>query len=399
MTEQKCGVESKQGKWILTATILASGMAFLMSTAISVALPTIQRVFNTSITGIQWVINGYALALAILILISGSLGDHFGRKRIFSYGIIVFLAGSLLSGLSNSIGMLILFQVLQGIGGAMMIPGSLALINACFVDAQRGRAIGLWAGLSGGIAAVGPFLGGWLVQTISWKAIFFLNIPIGLMAIWITRKYVPESKNPDARKLDWFGTLFIGLALFGLSFGLIQGPSIGWSNKLVMINLILGAIAFIAFIIIEAKIKEPMVPFKIFKNKLVSGANIATFFLYFALNGVIFFLVLNFQQIQGFSPIAAGFSLLPPIILITFLSGPFGSLADRIGPRLQMIIGPLIVAIGMALLIIPSFNANYFIHFLPGLVFFWFRHVFSDCPTYEICIICRAKIFRGGFWG
>jgi len=389
--ERHCGVSSAQGKWILAATILASGMSFLMSTAVSVALPTIQKSLNTSISGMQWIINSYTLTLAVLILISGSLGDLFGRKRIFSYGIIVFVIGSLLSGFSNSIGQLITFQAFTGIGAAMMIPGSLAIINSCFVEEQRGRAIGLWAGFSGGIAALGPFIGGFLVQTISWQSIFFVNVPIGIIAYFTAIKFVPESKNPDARKLDWLGTIFIALALLGISIGLIRGPLAGWSNQFVLFSLISGLIAFIIFIFIENKIKEPMVPFKIFKNPLITGANIATLFLYFALNGVIFFLVLNFQQIQGYSPIAAGLGLLPPIVLITFLSGPAGSLADKIGPRFQMITGPFIVAIGMSLLIFSGINGNYFTRFFPGLVLFGIGMALVIAPLTKSALSVEQK--------
>lgn len=389
--KQQCGVKSVQGKWILLATILASGMAFLIGTAISVALPTIQKNLDTTITGIQWIVNAYVLTLAVLILISGSLGDHFGRKRIFSYGIFVFVIGSLLSGLSDTISKLIASQAILGIGAAMMIPGSLALINACFLEKQKGRAIGLWAGISAGMASVGPFLGGWLVETFSWQSIFFINIPFGILTLFITYKFVPESKNPEARKLDWLGTIFIGLGLFGISFGLIQGPAKGWNSQSVLVNLIFGITSFIIFILIETRIKEPMVPFKIFKNPLITGANLATFFLYFALNGTIFFLVLNFQQIQGYSPTLAGLGLLPPIILITFLSGPAGSLADKIGPRLQMILGPLIVSIGMALLIIPSVNVNYFTSFMPGLILFGIGMAIVIAPLTKSALAVEQK--------
>ena len=364
------GVSSKQGRWILLATILASGMSFLGGTAVSIALPTIQSFFDASISSIQWVFSAHALTLAALILISGSLGDHFGRKKIFSYGIILFTLGALLSGLATSINQLIFLQAFQGIGSAMMIPGSLAIINYCFEESKRGKAIGLWAGYSGGLAALGPFIGGLLVENLGWQSVFFINVPIGLLVLFITIKHVPESKNPESQKIDYLGAALIILGLFGISYGLIKVPSVGWNDVGVLRNIILGIIALIAFIIVEAKTKNPLLPLKIFKNPLVTGANIATLSLYFALNGTIFFLVLNFQQIQGYSPSFAGLGLLPPIILITFLSGPAGSIADKIGPRLQMIAGPLIVALGMALLIIPGVGQNYFVYFMPGLILF-----------------------------
>lgn len=384
-------VNSARGRGVLIATILASGMAFLAGTAVSIALPTIQSFFNSTITGIQWVVNAYVLALAVLILISGSLGDRFGRKRIFCYGIIVFIVGSLLSGFAKTIAQLIAFQAFQGVGAAMMIPGSLAIINSCFAESHRGHAIGLWAGFSGGIAAFGPFLGGFLVETFSWPAVFFINVPIGLLAFFVTLQFVPESRDPSARRLDWWGTLFIALGLSGIAYGLIMGPVNGWSSPLVLTSLIGGILAFIFFIILERKIPEPVVPFSIFRNPLVTGANLATFLLYFALNGMIFFLVLNFQQVQGYSPIFAGLALLPPIILITFLSGPAGSLADKIGPRLQMIAGPFIVALGMALLIIPGTDANYYTHFMPGLILFGGGMAFVIAPLTKSALSVPQK--------
>ncbi len=367
---QQCSLSSATGRWILLAAILASGTAFLMGTAVIVALPTIQSYFHISITGIQWVVNAHLISLAALLLIGGSLGDHFGRKRIFIFGIILFATGAVLSGLAKTIGLLITFQALQGVGSALMIPQSLAIINACFSENQRGQVIGLWAGLSGGIAALGPWLGGWLVETFFWQAVFFMTVPISILALIVTSIFVPESKNPGARQLDWLGTLFIFLGLLGIAYGLISGPVAGWNTPLVLIGLIGGPIAIILFIVAELRQPEPLVPLQIFKNPLVTGANTVTFFLYFALNGIIFFLVLNLQQVQGYSPAKAGLGLLPPIVLITFLSGPAGALADRIGPRLQMILGPVIVALGMVLLTIGGTDASYFKHFLPGLILF-----------------------------
>jgi EmrB/QacA subfamily drug resistance transporter len=266
--------------------------------------------------------------------------------------------------------MLVAFQALQGVGSALMVPQSLAIINACFAENERGQAIGLWAGLSGGIAALGPWLGGWLVETFSWQAVFFMTVPISFVALVIAVLFVPESRNPGARKLDWWGTLLILLGLLGIAYGLISGPVAGWTTPLVLVGLIGGPIAIIFFVIVELRQSHPLVPLHIFKRVLVAGANTVTLFLYFALNGVIFFSVLNLQQVQGYSPARAGLGLLPPIVLITFFAGPAGSLADRIGPRLQMIMGPIIVAAGMALLTTGGVDASYFRHFLPGMVLF-----------------------------
>ena len=366
----QCSLRSRQGRWILTATLLASGTAFLMGTAVVVALPVIQAEFATSISGIQWVVNAHLLSLASLLLIGGSLGDKFGRKRIFMAGITLFGIGAVLSALAGSAGQLIAFQALQGVGSALMIPQSLAIINACFPESERGQAIGLWAGLSGGIAALGPLLGGWLVENVSWQAVFLMPVPILMAALIVAYLFVPENKGPPSRRLDWPGTLLIFLGLLGLAYGLISGPAGGWTPPLVLAGLIGGPIAIALFILQEKRRPDPLVPLGIFRNRLVAGANAVTLFLYFALNGVIFFLVLNLQQVQGYSPTTAGLALLPPILLITFLAGPAGALADRTGPRRQMILGPLIVGTGMALLATAGAGANYFVHFLPGMILF-----------------------------
>lgn len=367
---KKVSTKTLEGKLILTSTILASGMAFLDGSVVNIAIPTIQAKLNATITGIQWVVNGYTLMLCALILISGALGDRFGRKRVFSLGISVFILTSFLCSVAQTITQLEIFRALQGIGGAMMVPGSLSIINIAFEEHVRGRAIGLWSGFAGGVAALGPFLGGWLVQYFGWPSIFYINIPLGLLALFLAIRYIPETRNHDSTKIDIIGTVLIFLSLLGISYGLISVPDLGWGNPIIILSLIVGIVSFGLFIFAEQKVKDPLVPFHIFSSPLVVGANLATLFLYFALSGVIFFLVLNFQQVQHYSPVIAGLGLLPTILLITFLSGTGGTLADKIGPRIPMIVGPLIVSIGMALLVLPGKNANYFTQFLPGLVLF-----------------------------
>ncbi len=367
---QQFTLKHTEGKLILFATILASGMAFLDSTVVNIAIPQIQSSLHATLSDIEWVINAYALLLSALILISGSLGDKFGRKRIFTYGIILFSLSSFLCGISHSILQLIAFRSLQGIGAAMMIPGSLSIINTSFEEKVRGSVIGLWSGFAGGVAALGPFLGGYLVQTFGWPSIFFINLPLGLLALFITLRFVPETKNHEQHSIDYLGTISIFLGLLGITYALITGPTSGWQNATVLTSFIGGIVLLISFVIIELKVKYPLIPLEIFKSRIVTGANLATFFLYFALGGVIFFLVLNLQQVQHLPPLLAGIGLLPAILLITFLSGPAGSLADKIGPRIPMIVGPILVGIGMISFVFAGTHANYFVSFLPGLVLF-----------------------------
>jgi len=380
-----------EGKLILFATILASGMAFLDGTVVNIAIPTIQTKLNATITGIQWVVNGYALLLSSLILISGALGDRFGRKRVFLYGIGLFIFASFLCGISQTITELAVFRALQGIGGAMMVPGSLSIINISFDEKVRGRAIGVWSGFAGGVAALGPFLGGWLVQILGWPSIFYINIPLGIIAIFLTIRYIPESRNIESTKIDIAGAASIFVSLLGVAYALISAPDYGWTNPLIILSLLIGILSLVFFIFVENRVKEPLVPFSIFKSSLVTGANLATFFLYFALSGVVFFLILNFQQIQHYSPIISGLGMLPAILLITFLSGVGGTIADKIGPRLPMIIGPLIVSFGMGLLVLPGKNANYFTQYLPGLTLFGLGMSLVIAPLTKSALAVEAK--------
>jgi EmrB/QacA subfamily drug resistance transporter len=369
---EQYSLKSRAGKLILLATTLASGMAFFDGSTTGVALPTIQLYFHASQIQIQWVVNAFALTLASLLLLSGSLGDRFGRKKIFSWGIVLFTAASILSALSRSVSQLVIFQAIQGVGAAMMVPGSLALINTSFEESTRGKVIGLWAGYSGGIAAAGPFLGGWLTQTFGWPSVWWINVPLGLIALIITLNFIPESRNPDAKKLDWLGAVWLALGLFGLSYGLMEAPASGWHHWYTAGSLVAGVILLIIFGLWERRMRnsEPLVPLQIFKSKLVLGANLVTLFVYFSLYGLLFFLTLNLQQVQGYSPLVAGLASLPPILIITFLTGPAGGLSDRIGPRLQMILGPALVAVGMAYLSVAGVHANYWITFFPGQVLF-----------------------------
>jgi EmrB/QacA subfamily drug resistance transporter len=368
--ENRCTLKSNSGRWILLATILASGSSFLAGSAIPVALPAIQTRFNTALSGIQWVINANLLSLGAFILIGGALGDQFGRKLIFSLGIAVFGLSALASGFSTSIAVLLSLQALAGLGSALMVPQSLAIINDCFAINERGRAIGLWGGISGGVSALGPLASGWLVDKYSWSAVFFMIVPVSILALTVTLLFVPGKAPSESKKLDWPGAVVVLIGLFGLVYGLMTGPSAGWSSPIVLLSIVVGVIATVIFIIIETRIKQPLIYLRILTDPLVGGANLVTLLVYFGLTGIIFFTVLNLQQVRGYTPTQAGLALLPPTVLITFLTFPAGALADRLGPRLQMILGPLLVSGGMALLITGGLEADYLHNFLPGLTLF-----------------------------
>ena len=388
---QQYKVKSTQGRWILAATILVSGMVALLGRSVSIALPTIQSAFNTNIAGIQWVISSYALVIAALILICGLLGDHFGRKRILNLGIVIFVFGCLLSTFAQTIAQLIFFQAVIGLGAVLMLPACLSIINACFIETEKGWAIGLWAGFSGAFGVAGFLIGGWILQIIGWQLIYLINIPIGVIALFITLRFVPETNNPDARGIDWVGTFWLAVGLFGLSYGLIIGPIVGWTDYVTLTSLIVGVLGTLLFLFSQIRSKHPLIPLSIFRDRLVAGANAVTFFLYFSLTGVYVFLVIYFQQLHGYSPLQAGAAMLPPSLLVTLFASKFGSLADRIGPRLPLIVGPTLSAIGIALLTLPGANANYFTQFLPALIIFGTGMIIFVAPITKAALAVDSK--------
>lgn len=356
---------STRERWILTATILASGMAFLDSSIVNLALPALQRDFGANFVDIQWVINAYALSSASLLLLGGALGDRFGQRKMFSGGILLFMLASLGASLAHSIDQLIFWRSIQGVGAAIMIPGSLAIINVSFPESTRGRIIGLWAGASGGMAAFGSFLGGVLIEKFDWPSVFYINVPLGLLALWGTLQAVRDHEH-EKRSLDIAGTVFITLGLLGLAYGLMQGPVTGWNHWYISGSIVGGIVSILAFIVVEMRSKIPMVPLEIFRNKNVLGSNLVTFFLYGALAAVFLLLALNLQQVQGLSPTIAALGLLPFPIIIMLFAGKGGEIADRVGPRVPMVVGPLLVAAGMVLLALPQVGVPVW-YFLPGV--------------------------------
>jgi len=369
------------GKWVLAATILASSMAFIDGTVVNVALPFLQTNLNATAIGIQWVVEAYALFLSALLLVGGSLGDRYGRRRIFNLGVVIFALSSAACGLAANIEQLIAARAVQGVGGALLVPGSLALISSSFNEKERGKAIGTWSGFSAITTAIGPVLGGWLVEHWSWRAAFFLNLPFAVAVLAISIAKVPESREKEHHgSLDWLGAVLATIGLGGVIFGLIESPRLGFSNPFVLLTLIGGLLALAVFIVNETRAKNPMVPLGLFRNRDFAGANLLTLFLYTALSGTFFFFTLNLIQIQGYSATAAGAALLPFVALMFSLSRWSGGLIDRFGARLPLTIGPLVAAVGFTLFAVPRLSTNFWTSFFPAVVVLGLGMAISVAP-------------------
>jgi EmrB/QacA subfamily drug resistance transporter len=362
---------SAAGRWVLLATVLGSSLAFVDATVVNIALPAIGRDLDADAAGLQWTVNGYSLSLASLILLGGSLGDRFGRKRVFMIGVGWFAAASLLCGLAPTVGLLIGARVLQGIGGALLTPGALAILESSFVRQDRAKAIGAWSGLGGIGGALGPFLGGWIVEVANWRFIFLINVPIALIVLLVTGRRVPESRNPAApRQLDVAGVLTGAVGLGGLTYGFTAWPAHGPGSPVVLISLAVGVAGLTAFVLSERQSRHPMLPLEIFSSRGFTAANLVTFLVYAANGGVFFLVVLNLQVVAGYSPLASGIAMLPVTVLMVLLSARAGALGQRIGPRIPMTVGPLLCAAALVLLSMVGMDADYWTQVLPAVILF-----------------------------
>lgn len=359
-----------QGKrLILAATIIGSGVVFLDGTIVNLALPKISDNLNAGFSGLQWIADGYLLSLSALILIGGSLGDIFGRKKIYLLGLAGFGISSLLCGLAPNIGGLVAFRILQGAFGALLVPGSLAIINTHFPKKQRGAAIGLWSAFSGAFTAIGPLAGGYILDTVSWRWIFIINVPLIAACYLIAAIAIQESHDKRARQLDITGAIMTALALSGIIYGLIEGPVNHWKVSS-MVPLLGGIVMFLAVIVYESKIKDPLIRLSLFRSRNFTGSNLMTFAQYGALSGFMFVFVIYLQTKMHYSSIVAGLSLLPVTILLLLFSRWAGQLSQRVGARWFMTVGPVLCSAGMFLLAGLSPGDNYFMHVLPFVLLF-----------------------------
>lgn len=357
------------GRRVLLATVLGSAMAFLDATVVNIALPRIGGEFHGGAAALQWVVNGYTLSLASLILLGGTLGDRFGRRRVFVVGVAWFAVASLLCGIAPDMGTLIAARVLQGVGGALLTPGSLAIIEASFHPDDRARAIGAWSGLGGVAGAVGPFLGGWLVEVATWRLVFLINVPVAVLVCVVALRGVPESRDPSApRRLDVPGVLTAAAGLAGLTYGFTAWPERGGSSPVVVGALAVGVAGIAAFVLVERHTREPMLPLDTFRSRAFSAANLVTFAVYAALSGVFFLVVLNLQVVAHFTALSAGMAMLPVTLLMLLLSARAGALSQRIGPRIPMTAGPIVCAGAMALFSRIGADSTYVRDVLPPVV-------------------------------
>lgn len=359
---------SARGRRVIAAAVLGSGVAFLDGTVVHAALPAMSDDLDAGLTGIQWVLSAYLLTLGALVVVGGAFGDRFGRRRVFMVGLVGFGVSSLLCGVAPTIESLIAARAVQGVAAALLVPGSLAILSASFHPDDRGRAIGAWSGLAGVSTALGPFLGGWLIDTFSWRWVFLVNLPLIAAAVAMAARHVPETRDEAAEgRPDLLGGLTLATGLAGTVYALIAGPAEGWPLPTVVAGAA-GLALLVTFVVVETRLDHPMVPMRIFRSSQFSGANGATFAVYAALGAASFLLVVHLQEDLGYSALAAGASLLPTTVLMLLFSARMGALSQRLGPRGPMTVGPLVMALGLLMLRSVAPGTTYTEGVLPGSV-------------------------------
>ena len=386
---------SAGARWLIAAAVLGSGIALLDATVVNVALPAIGRELGADLTGQQWVLDSYLLSLSALLLSGGAAGDRYGRRRVFLVGLAIFTAASLACGLAPTVGWLIIARLVQGVGAAALVPGSLALIDAGICDDDRGHAVGIWAGMSGVTTALGPFIGGWLVDSASWRWVFFLNVPLAVAVAWIAVRHVPESRNPAATgRPDILGTAAVAIGLAGVVYPLIETPSRGWT--LITISAaIVGVVGLAAFPLIEQRVQSPFLPLKLFRSRQFTGANLTTLAVYIAVGGALFLLVVQLQQSLHYTALRGGLATLPMTVIMLIGSPWIGALAQRTGPRIPMTIGPLIAALGVALMARVVPGTTYLGAVLPAVVVFGLGLAITVAPLTAAVLAAVPDSYAG----
>src|SRR5712692_5557211 len=362
---------SSAGRWVLLVTVLGSGLVALDATAVNVALPAIAQDFGVSLMGLQWIANAYSLTLAALLLLGGSLGDRYGRRRLFVFGILWFAVASLICALAPNTPSLIVARALQGVGAALLTPGSLAIIETTFHPEDRSAAIGAWSGLGGVMIAIGPVVGGYLTTAMSWRLIFFINLPFAALAAWAAMRHLPESPHETTpARLDYVGAVLAAFGLGGVIFALTVGPGNGWDMPRVLVPGVGGIVALISFVLVERFSRHPLLPLAIFRSRQFTAANAITFLIYGALGGALFLLPIQLQRVVGLSALESGSALIPMTILMLLLSPLAGRISQRTGPRVPMTVGPFVAAVGLALLVRVGSGGGYWLTILPAVVVF-----------------------------
>jgi EmrB/QacA subfamily drug resistance transporter len=396
MSEHELRAGTAEGRWVILATVLGSGLAMLDATVVNIALPTIGRDLDAGLSSLQWVVNAYTLTLAGFLLLGGALGDRYGRRRVFLLGVAWFAGASVLCAGAPTTETLIAARALQGVGAALLTPGSLAILEASFAPEDRAAAIGAWSGLGGVMTALGPFLGGWLVESASWRWIFLINIPFAAVVMWIGLRHVPETRNEDAPDgLDVLGAVLTVVGLAGVIGGLTRGPEAGWTSPGTLIPLLVGIVGLLVFVRVEQRTPHPLVPLAIFESGQFTAANLVTFVVYAALAGAFFLLPIQLQVVVGFSPIASGAALLPVTLLMLAGSARAGRLATRIGPRLPMSLGPAVAGFGLLLLTGVGQSSTYWANVLPGIVVFGLGLTLTVAPLTATVLGAASEQFAG----